>query len=47
MALNRKFSYLREYTDQLPDFVTEYLIEYYTGESVNTQILKKRSFDKG
>ncbi len=38
MALNRKFSYLREYTDQLPDFVTEYLIEYYTGESVNTQI---------
>ena len=38
MALNRKFSYLREYTEQLPDFVTEYLIEYYTGESVNTQI---------
>lgn len=38
MAVNRKFSYLREYTDQLPDFVTEYLIEYYTGESVNTQI---------
>ncbi|MBR3791200.1 MAG: tyrosine-type recombinase/integrase [Clostridia bacterium] len=38
MALNRKFSYLREYTDQLPDFVTEYLIEYYTGESINTQI---------
>ena len=38
MAVNRKFSYLREYTDRLPDFVTEYLIEYYTGESVNTQI---------
>ncbi len=38
MALNNKFSYLREYTSQLPDFVTEYLIEYYTGESINTQI---------
>ena len=38
MATNRKISYLREYTDQLPDFVTEYLLEYYTGESVNTQI---------
>lgn len=38
MALNRKYSYLREYTNQLPDFVSEYIIEYYTGESINTQI---------
>ncbi len=38
MTLNRKYGYLREYTDQLPDFVNEYIIEYYTGESINTQI---------
>ncbi len=36
--LNRKFSYLREYTGEMPRFVTEYLIEYYNGESINTQI---------
>lgn len=38
MALNNKYSYLRDYTSQMPDFVTEYIIEYYTGESINTQI---------
>lgn len=38
MALNKKYSYLKDYTSQLPDFVSEYIIEYYTGESVNTQI---------
>ena len=36
--LNRKFSYLREYTNEMPRFVTEYIIEYYNGESINTQI---------
>lgn len=35
---NRKFTYLREYTGELPRFVTEYIIEYYNGESINTQI---------
>ena len=38
MALNRKYSYLKEYTIQMPDFVSEYIIEYYSGESINTQI---------
>lgn len=38
MAINRKYTYLKEYTKQLPDFVSEYIIEYYTGESINTQI---------
>ena len=38
MALNRKYSYLKEYTIQMPDFVSEYIIEYYNGESINTQI---------
>ena len=38
MPPNRKYSYLKEYTNQLPDFVSEYIIEYYTGESINTQI---------
>lgn len=38
MALNRKHSYLKDYTKQLPDFVSEYIMEYYTGESINTQI---------
>ncbi len=38
MALNKKYSYLKEYTVQMPDFVTEYIIEYYNGESINTQI---------
>ena len=38
MAVNRKYAYLREYTSQMPDFVTEYIVEYYTGESINTQI---------
>jgi len=28
MALNRKYSYLKEYTIQMPDFVSEYIIEY-------------------
>ena len=37
-TLNRKFSYLREYTNEMPRFVTEYIIEYYNGESINTQI---------
>lgn len=36
--LNRKFSYLREYTREMPRFVTEYIIEYYNGESINTQV---------
>lgn len=35
---NRKFSYLREYTREMPRFVSEYIIEYYNGESINTQI---------
>lgn len=38
MAVNRKYTYLKDYTNQLPDFVSEYIIEYYTGESINTQI---------
>lgn len=38
MAINRKFSYLNEYTGALPGFAAEYIIEYYTGESINTQI---------
>ncbi len=38
MAINRKFSYLSDYTCSLPDFATEYIIDYYTGESINTQI---------
>ena len=38
MAINRKYAYLKDYTNQLPDFVSEYIIEYYTGESINTQI---------
>lgn len=38
MAVNRKYSYLKEYTKQMPDFVAEYIVEYYTGESINTQI---------
>ncbi len=36
--LNRKYTYLREYTREMPRFVTEYLIEYYDGESINTQV---------
>lgn len=36
--INRKFAYLREYTGEMPRFVTEYIIEYYNGESINTQI---------
>ncbi len=36
--INRKFSYLREYTHEMPRFVTEYIIEYYNGESINTQV---------
>jgi len=35
---NKKFSYLREYTSEMPRFVTEYIIEYYNGESINTQV---------
>ncbi len=38
MPTNKKFSYLREYTREMPRFVTEYIIEYYNGESINTQI---------
>lgn len=38
MAPNRKYTYLKEYTDQMPQFVGEYIIEYYNGESINTQI---------
>lgn len=38
MAINRKFSYLSDYTGSLPDFAAEYIIDYYTGESINTQI---------
>ena len=38
MAVNQRYKYLRDYTALLPDFANEYLLEYYSGESVNTQI---------
>ena len=38
MAVNRKHGYLKAYTECMPAFVSEYIIEYYSGESINTQI---------
>ena len=38
MAINNKYKYLKDYTYQLPDFANEYIVEYYSGESINTQI---------
>lgn len=38
MEDRKKYGYLRDYTRELPDFVTDYIIEYYNGESINTQI---------
>ena len=38
MAVNRKHGYLKAYTECMPGFVSEYIIEYYSGESINTQI---------
>ncbi len=38
VAVNRKYSYLKDYIGQMPEFVSEYVVEYYTGESINTQI---------
>ena len=29
---------LKSYLKELPDFVSEYILEYYSGESINTQI---------
>lgn len=38
MAVNKKHGYLKAYTECMPGFVSEYIIEYYSGESINTQI---------
>lgn len=38
MDKNRKPSALWAYTDELPRYVSAYILEYYNGESINTQI---------
>lgn len=34
----RKHAYLRAYTNEMPRYVSAYILEYYSGESVNTQV---------
>lgn len=36
--MQNKNQCLKSYLKELPDFVSEYIIEYYSGESINTQI---------
>lgn len=38
MNNSEKLRILREYTSELPDFAYSYIIEYYSGDSLNTQI---------
>lgn len=38
MKQNRKHAALTSYTNELPRYVAAYILEYYNGESINTQI---------
>ena len=36
--IRKKNAYLRTYTNEMPRYVSAYILEYYSGESVNTQV---------